>query len=137
MAKKHRAPSPSEAKPLPPAARTPMIAFIDAIARTIDRFGWPGALVIFGYSFVEFHGTPEQKTRLIEVFIFGNGVWGQYPFYVLLALFMGLFLAQHQLYRKRERVLKDEIERLAAWKTAHQDARIDVDLHHTEIIEGK
>lgn len=105
----------------------------DVLLRLVDRFGWPGAVFILGYLFVERHGTTAQKQEIIDRFILGKGISDLYQVIVLGVLFLIVVFAQRYYYKKRERILQREIDRLAEWKSAHQEANIAADLHHTQI----
>src|SRR5882672_8047859 len=104
------------------------------ISHIIDRFGWPGAVIVFGYLFVEKNGTVQQKQEIIDKFILGKGIDDLYPLIILGVLSMLVMLAQRHYYQQREKILQKEIDRLAEWKSAYQEAHIPADLHHTGAV---
>jgi len=104
---------------------------LDLVAKLVDRFGWPGAFVILGYAFIERNATPAQKQRMIDTFVFGDGLDGAYPLIALGIAGLMIFLAQREIYARRQRVMQHEIDRLASWKSAHQQNVLPVDLNHT------
>ena len=105
---------------------------VDGIVRIVEHFGWPGALLIVCWRFVESHGTIEQKREIIDRFILGKGVTGGYPFLVMGGVFVLVVVAQYYFWQHRTKVLINEIERLSKWKSEHQEKKIGTDLHHTD-----
>jgi hypothetical protein len=103
----------------------------DLMARVIDRFGWPGGTVILVFIFVEVHGTPSQKHEIIDMLIHPDSPGGR-AIALLVLLTSGIFVAQHHYWKQKLRTMQKEIDRLAEWKTQHQQERMPVDLHHTE-----
>lgn len=103
----------------------------EVVASGIDRFGWPGAVFIVVYVFVERHATLSQKREFINLLLRPHQR-GTQAFLVLLILGAAVFLAQHYHWKKREAAKDKEIKRLADWKTQHQQRQIPADLHHTQ-----
>jgi len=101
-------------------------------AQTVDRFGWPGALILISFFFVQYNGTPAQKQEIIDKFVLGKGVDRIYPFIVIVIIGLLTFFAQNIYWQRKVKALKVEIERLAKWKTDHQQKQIGGDLHHTD-----
>lgn len=99
-------------------------------AKCIDRFGWPGGTLVLAYVFVERHATTQQKQEIIEMVIH-PGSPGAGRLGMLLLLFGAIFYAQHLLCAKRVQTMQREIDRLAEWKTQHQQAPLPSPLHHT------
>ena len=54
-------------------------AFFNLIATVVERFGWPGFLLAFSLYSVQTYATNEQKTRIIEMYVLGQGVGGVWP----------------------------------------------------------
>ncbi len=107
-----------------------MSALFSLCARAIDRFGWPGGTVILGFIFVEMHGTKQQKQEIVEMLIHPDSPGGQ-AIGLLVLVTSGVFVAQHYYWKRKFRTLELEKDRLATWKTEHQQKRIPVPLHHT------
>jgi hypothetical protein len=106
-------------------------AFFGLIETVIDRFGWPGALLIYATYFLEKNATPEQKRSLIDLYFLGNGFTLHYPLVILSGVFILAFVAQWGYYQKRVRLMKEELKRLGEWKTQHQEQRVGGPLHHS------
>jgi hypothetical protein len=105
--------------------------FVEIATNAIDKLSLPGFFIILlAYVFVIF-ATHKQKEEFIDLYILGKGMQGYTPFWVILILFALILFAQRALFNKRERVLRDEIERLGAWKTAHQEMDAERNLRHT------
>lgn len=104
--------------------------FLNLFARAIDRFGWPGGAVLILFGFVEVHGTDKQKHEIIDMLIHPDSPGGK-AIGLLVLLATGIFIAQHYYWKRRLSVIEAENERLAKWKSAHQQKLIPVDLTHT------
>jgi hypothetical protein len=112
--------------------RTGWAAFVDGLALVVDRFGWPGAVLTFGFYFVQTHATIEQKHEIIDNYVLGKGFKGFYPYLILGGMFLLTFAAQQKYWSRRVKVLKEEVDRLSKWKTDIQQSTIGADLHHTK-----
>ncbi len=66
-----------------PAPKGGWIATCGLIESTLDRFGWPGALLIFFIYFILKYATPEQKISMIDLFVLGKGIQIGYPIFVI------------------------------------------------------
>lgn len=104
---------------------------IELFTVLIDRFGWPGAILILSYIFVERHATDSQKQEIIDKFLLGHGISEIYPLVILGIIATALLAAQRFYWKKKVGVLEHEIKRLANWKSDHQESKIDIGLHHT------
>jgi len=98
----------------------------------LDRFGWPGALLVFIAYFVEKYATLEQKRDLIDLYLLGRNASSLYTHLVLGGIFVAALLAQRHYFRKKLRIKDEELTRLGLWKTEHQEKQIGAPLHHTE-----
>lgn len=103
-------------------------AWAQVLSTLIETFGWPGLVLILGYRFVVNDGTIEQKHQIIDVFVLGKGSTRWHEF-VMAVVFVLVLLAQRGLYEKRLATKQAEVDRLAKWKTDHQDGRIETPLH--------
>jgi hypothetical protein len=85
--------------------RTWPAAFMDTMAMLVDRFGWPGALLLFGVYFVEKHSTSEQKHQIIDAFVLGKGIEGRYPYLIfgMLVVFAAVMFAQQRFWKEAVR----------------------------------
>jgi hypothetical protein len=102
----------------------------------LDRFGWPGALLVFVAYFVEKNATLEQKRELIDLYLLGRNGSSLYTHLVLGAIFAGTLFAQRFYFRKQLKTKDEELTRLGLWKTEHQEKQIGAPLHHTEGKKG-
>ena len=92
-----------------------LAAFFNLVGGVVEKFGWPGTILILGFSFVVFYATADQKHRIIEMYVLGNGT----PFGEVLVcvLFSIVLWAQHSFQRRkllleRERAANAEMEKL-------------------------
>jgi len=96
----------------------------DFVTSLIDRYGVPGAALILGFVFVVTYADAKQKHEIIEVFVLGKNQAAVYPLLLTVIVFGVLFFGQNHYWRRRVRMLESEIERLAAWKSVHQETAI-------------
>ena len=129
MSKRHQEPRRHE-KGAPTWHRTAR-AIADLLSRLIDRFGWPGLTLVALYVFVDRYATPAQKQEIIDKFILGKSPQNIYVVGVTAFLAALIIVATWIRSSRRIRVLEAEVERLAAWKTAHQETRLGA-LHHSK-----
>lgn len=101
------------------------------MARAIDRFGWPGGTVILIFTFVEVHSSSEQKREIIEMLIHPDSPGGR-AIGLLVLLTSGIFIAQHNYWKRKMKTMQHEIDRLAEWKSQYQQELLPVELHHTQ-----
>lgn len=105
-------------------------SLVELFTTLIERFGWPGAVTILIYSFVQQYATLEQKRRLIEIYLLSKNC--NVKIGIALGCFVILYLLQAYHFRKLIETKQGEIDRLSAWRNAHQEKLIDTDLHHTK-----
>lgn len=98
----------------------------------LDRFGWPGALLVFVAYFVEKYATLEQKREIINLYLLGRSASSLYSHLVLAGIFVSALLAQRFYFRKKLKIKDEELTRLGLWKTEHQEKQIGAPLHHSE-----
>lgn len=137
MVKKQKTPAQhSGTKPTVPKGTSNSLKYLreasDLIARIVDRFGWPGALVVLGFFFIQYNGTTAQKQEIIDKFVLGKDVEWAYPFAIFVGLGAVAFWAQHSYWVKRLEVVTKEMHRLAEWKSKHQQEQTGSDLHSTD-----
>lgn len=111
------------------------IAWAKVVEAFLDRFGWPGFLLIFCLYFVDHNATLDQKHAIIDLYVLGRGIILYYPVFVLGAVSVMAFLAQRHYYRKKLGTKDTELKRLGEWKTQHQEQKIGTSLHHSESKE--
>lgn len=107
------------------------VATANIVEALLDRFGWPGALLIYAIYFIERNATQGQKQDLIEMYLLGRGISTQYPLFIFAIILVCAFLAQRHYYRKKLKLMEQELARVGEWKTAHQEKQVGVPLHHT------
>lgn len=114
-----------------PPRRQGWMALASVFEAVLDRFGWPGALLVFAAYFVEKYATLEQKQEIIDLYLLGRNANSFYGHLVLGALFVAALLAQRYYFRRKLRLKDQELTRLGLWKTEHQEKQIGVPLHHS------
>ncbi len=138
MAKKH-----AQRKAVRPAAReedvaTPktsaiaILTFGEVGTKIIERFGWPGSLLVAGSWFVETHASTEQKQAIIDQYILGKGLTDWYSQLVLLVLAVLVFWAQGKYWRTKWGTERAEVERLSALKSKKQSEKLGTNAHSSK-----
>ena len=124
--REHHPPSANrdEDRPSPGRGEAAIQSAARLLAGIIDRFGWPGAILILGYIFVERHGTPTQKQQLIDKFLINPELPDGVEWVVSVAVFAAIVVFQRLVYKQRDTLKDAEIRRLAEWKTEHQQAKL-------------
>lgn len=107
-------------------------AFADIFTTVVETFGWPGATVVLGFWFVIWYATNEQKQRIIETYVLGNGVSRTLPIIILSVTFAATALAQRRWYLKRLEKLTKEIEREGVEKSELQGKKVTKQLQHAK-----
>lgn len=108
------------------------VAIFGFFQSIVERFGWPGFILLYAVYFIERNATTEEKRAIIDLYALGKGTSSVYPT-IILGVVGGLaFLAQWGYYRKKLRLMEKEIKRLAEWKTAHQERKTGDSLHHSK-----
>jgi hypothetical protein len=107
----------------------------EVIATGIDRFGWPGLVIILGYIFIERYASLAQKREFIDLLLHPTRE-GSGPIFVLVIAGGVVFWAQQYYWKQRDKAKDTEIKRLADWKTQHQQRLIPEKLHHTTDAEA-
>lgn len=108
------------------------IAACGVIEKILDRFGWPGALLLFVIFFIVRYATIEQKVAIIDLYVLGRGLKVEYPLVVFGAIALLAFFAQRFYYRRKIQLMEAEVKRVGQWKTEHQELAIGEPLHHSE-----
>lgn len=101
----------------------------------VDKFGWPGVLVGFVIWLVEHDATVEQRRAIIDLYVLGKGLQAVYPLVFMGGLFLLVSLAQRYSYRKKLKLLEDEIQRIGGAKSAKQERALGTSLHHVSLPE--
>ncbi len=113
------------------------LAFAKVFEALVDKFGWPGVLVIFVMHMIEFRATDEQRRALIDMYLLGRNIRSAYPIMVMGVIFLAVLFAQRYYYRKQADLMESELERIGADKSAWQEKALGTRLHHTSVVEGK
>ena len=107
----------------------------DLVTVLLDRFGWPGLLVLVAFVSLYKFASDEQKREIIDVYFLGKGIGDVYPVLLTALLALGLLLAQRRWYRKKLEEMQQEIDRITKAKGQRQEEKIGADLHHTDVQE--
>lgn len=97
----------------------------------LDKFGWPGLLVLFVMYLVAYRASEDQVHALIDMYLLGRGIGNIYPTIVMAVIFLGVLFAQRHLYKRKENQMLAELARIGAEKSKRQEAALGVKLHHS------
>jgi len=97
----------------------------------LDKFGWPGLLVLFVMYLVTYRASEDQVRALIDMYLLGRGIGNIYPTIVMGIVFLAVLFAQRHLYKRKENQMLSELARIGAEKSSKQEAALGVKLHHS------
>lgn len=103
----------------------------------VEAFGWVGTVAILSFWFVVWYATPDQKQRIIELYILGTGIGRLWPILGLSVVFVVTLLAQNRYWRKKFEVVANEIEREGKEKSKLQGKGITKQLQHAKTTATK
>jgi hypothetical protein len=118
---------------------TPTTAWLAAakiVDSLVEKFGWPGVLVLFVMHMVEFRATDEERHALIDMYLLGRGLSTVYPIIVMSGIFLAVLFAQRHLYIRKENLMLAEIARIGGEKSNKQEVVLGVKLHHSPERSG-
>jgi len=107
------------------------LAFAKIVDALLEKFGWPGLIVLFVMYLVAYRAAPEQVHALIDIYLLGRGISTIYPMIVMGVLFLSVLFAQRHLYKRKENRMLAELARIGGEKSAKQETALGVKLHHS------
>jgi hypothetical protein len=110
---------------------TAWLALAKVVDSLLDKFGWPGLLVLFVIYLVMYRATEDQVHALIDMYLLGRGIGTVYPIAVMGVLFLGVLFAQRHLYKRKENQMREELARIGGEKSGRQEAALGAKLHHS------
>lgn len=93
----------------------------DIVVALTDKIGISGALLFFGCLFVVYYATLEQKQRLIDMYLLGNGLGSFWPNVVVALLALCVIAMQQSILKGRIRQLQEEVAREGREKSRLQE----------------
>jgi hypothetical protein len=115
---------------------TAWLAIAKIVDSLLDKFGWPGVMVLFLIYLVAYRATDEQVHALIDMYLLGRGIGTAYPIAVMGTVFLGVLFAQRHLYKRKENQMREELARIGGEKSGKQEAALGVKLHHSPESSG-
>ena len=107
-----------------------IISAIRLFTALVERFGWPGAVLIALGVFTHLWSSEDQKHQIIDMYILGKGMHSWWPLAVP-SIFFGLVVwAQYEMNKKKVKELTKEMRRIGAEKSALQERISGRDLQH-------
>ncbi len=102
---------------------------LEPLVVAIERVGLPGVVLLLAYLFVTRYASADQKREIVDLYVLGKGLEDTTRLLVVGALGALIILAQGMVCSRRQAAMQREIDRLAEWKTAHQQALTGSSLH--------
>lgn len=112
------------------------IAAAKIFETVVDKFGWPGVLLLFVMYLIVYRASDEQVHNIIDMYILGRGIGAMYPLIFMGALFTTVVLAQRYVYKKKIKFMAHELDRIGSEKSGKQEQALGVPLHHSTLPEG-
>jgi hypothetical protein len=109
---------------------TGWLAFATVIDTLVERFGWPGVLVIFVMYMILYHATDEQRHAMIDMYVLGRGIGNIYPNIIMGGLFVCVVFGQRYAFQKKIRLMEKELARIGSEKSTRQEEAMGTRLHH-------
>lgn len=105
--------------------------FASTIQTLLEKFGWPGLLVIFVMYLILFDATDNQRHELIDKYLLGHGIGDAYPIIIMGGLFLAVLFSQRHFYRKKLTLAEAELARIGSEKSSQQEKALGARLHHS------
>ena len=115
----------------PEKTTTAWLAIAKVVDSLLEKFGWPGLLVLFVMYLVAYRATEDQVHALIDMYLLGRGIGTVYPIVVMGIIFLAVLFAQRHLYKRKENQMREEVARIGGEKSSRQEAALGVKLHHS------
>jgi hypothetical protein len=103
-------------------------------ASVVDRFGWPGMLVLLAATFIFSFASAEQKHQFVDLYILGKGIGHAWPIISLGVLFVAAAAAQKKVYDRKIALLETELARIGNEKSLLQQELTDQQLQRTAAL---
>lgn len=113
-----------------PAPQGAIESIVGVLSLLIQTFGFPGTVLFGAAWFVNEYATPDQKRRIIERYILGEGLTPSWPLIVLCVIFVLAVWAQGQNHKKKMAVLQARLDDVAAEKSRLQEVLAHRELRH-------
>jgi hypothetical protein len=111
------------------AIAVPLFNFFGTI---VEKFGWPGALVLFLMYFVEKHGTDAQKREIIDMYILGHGIASHWPLVVVGVVSIAALFAQKWYCDVKVATISKRLDEIAHEKSSLQEQLVGKKLQHAD-----
>lgn len=98
----------------------------------VEQLGFGGALLVASFWFINHNATADQKHRMIEMYVLGQGINLVWPVIVVFVGCVVVMLTQHHIYKVKQRILQNRIDELAQEKTRLQEEAIGRRLRHSD-----
>lgn len=97
------------------------VEIIRFFSTLVDKYGWPGAMLIALFSAIQLWASAAQKQQIIAKFLLGEGMASWWPMAVAGAFCALVVWAQHLQNKKTVQALNREIIRIGIEKSALQE----------------
>jgi hypothetical protein len=114
-----------------------LITVIRFFSTLVDKYGWPGAILILFFLAVQLWASGTQKQQIIAKFVLGEGMATWWPMAVTAVIGVLVVWAQHLQNKKTILMLKREITRIGIEKSTLQEILSGRELQHGPIHDDK
>jgi hypothetical protein len=111
-----------------------MAPVFDLLGTIVERFGWPGAIALFGMYLVERYGTVAQKREIIDLYILGHGLPALWPIAIVSATCIVALLAQKRYYDRKLTSVSKRLDEVASEKGRLQEQLVGKPLRHSDKV---
>lgn len=115
-----------------PASQSAVASAFGFLGIVVERFGWPGAVLILGGWWVNTNATIEQKRRIIDLWILGDGLPSWWPLVLICGVCVLVVLAQAWKHNHEMAVLRERLDAVAADKNRLQALLASREFRHGE-----
>lgn len=109
-----------------------VVAWVDLFTTLVEKFGWPGALLLLGFAFITLGAGAGTKDEIIRRYVLGEGIELGWPLLVLAAFFLMVLFAQRRWYRHRLELMQEELTREGREKSLLQKRLLGEEPHSAE-----
>ena len=100
----------------------------------VERFGWPGTIVIFLMYIIEKYGTDDQKREIINMYVLGHGLPSFWPIAAVSIVSVLAILAQKRYYEVQLDSVNKRLDEVAAEKSRLQEQLVGKVLRHSDKV---
>lgn len=114
------------------ARQSAVEGFFGLLGILVDRFGWPAVVLCGGAWFTNQNATIEQKRKIIDRYVLGEGIAPWWPLIVIAIVCVLVVWAQDWKHRHEVSVMRERLNEVAAQKNRLQELLAHRKLRHAD-----